>query len=58
MSTTKQYVLSNRVVTGWTDDRGNPVEPPAYVRAFAISEEMEDVTSVLADWETEECIAL
>jgi hypothetical protein len=57
MSTT-QYVVSAKSVTGWTDDRGNPVEPPAYVRAFAISEEMEDVTSVLADWETEECIAL
>jgi len=56
MSTTKQYVLSNRVVTGWTDDRGNTVEPPAFVRAFYLSEE--NVTSVLADWETEECIAL
>ena len=53
---TKQYVVSAKSVTGWTDSRGNPVNPPAFVRAFALLEE--GVTSVLADWATEECIAL
>ena len=56
MSTT-QYVVSAKSVTGWTDDRGNPVEPPAAVRAFYLLEE-ENVFSVLMDRETGECVAL
>ena len=57
MSTTKQYVLSTKSVTGWTDDRGNTVQPPAAVRAFYLLEE-ENVFSVLMDRETGECVAL
>jgi len=57
MNNTVQYVLSTKSVTGWTDDRGNTVQPPAAVRAFYLLEE-ENVFSVLMDRETEECIAL
>lgn len=57
MNNTVQYVLSAKSVTGWTDDRGNTVQPPAAVRAFYLLEE-ENVFSVLMDRETEECIAL
>lgn len=57
MNNTVQYVVSAKSVTGWTDDRGNAVQPPAAVRAFYLLEE-ENVFSVLMDRETQECIAL
>jgi len=50
------YAWSNRSV-GWTNGRGNPVQLPAFVRAFVIECDRRPLV-VMADPETKEVIVL